>query len=226
MFLRKIEHRCSVCGATEGRFTSSPFGVLCARHYQQYYRHGKISNSSSENYRFNKNDVLDLGNGVSEIILLDYLGHYKGSTIVDTEDIKMLSAYKWHINDQGYALGSRRSNGSKEHIRMHRFLMNASEDLVVDHINGNRLDNRKSNLRICTKHQNSISHHRIAKNDSGCLGVYLDKNTNKWTSAITVNCKTVHLGSFHSKEEAIQARLAAEDKYYGEFAPQYNSQFR
>ena len=82
--------------------------------------------------------------------------------IVDSNKFVLLSQFKWWLNDKGYAvttqyLGGGRSNGKSKKIRMHRLIIGATQGEVVDHINRNRLDNRKSNLRIVTYSENNIN---------------------------------------------------------------------
>lgn len=79
--------------------------------------------------------------------------------------------------------------------------------LTVDHINGNTLDNRKCNLRLCTNVDNLKNRINLPKNNtSGILGVRFRKDRNKWYSELQVNGKTIRLGSYLTKEEAIKAR--------------------
>ena len=87
--------------------------------------------------------------------------------------------------------------------------MSPSEDMVVDHINHNRLDNRKQNLRLCTQGEN-LRNKKVK-------GVTFDKRRNKWYARIMINRKNLHLGSFDTKEEAIEARKQAEIEYFGEY---------
>ena len=99
--------------------------------------------------------------------------------LVDTEDYDWLNQYKWHsgINTDKkifYAITYLSKN--KQHIQMARFIMDCPKGMVVDHINGNQLDNRKKNLRICTQHQNSMNR-KLNKNNF--KGTYYDKYNNK-----------------------------------------------
>lgn len=89
-----------------------------------------------------------------------------------------------------------------------------------DHINRNGLDNRKANFRLCTKQENTTNRSLMSTNTSGIIGVRWNKRINKWIAQIMVNYKGMYLGCFSDKEDAIKARLQAEAKYFGEFAPQ------
>lgn len=134
----------------------------------------------------------------------------KGEVIlVDNDDFDMVSKYCWYVSTKGYAY----SRKNKKHVSMHRLLM-TPEKLQVDHINRNKLDNRKSNLRLVTNQQNQYNTRLPRNNTSGFKGVYYNKDCDKWSAQITVNKKTINLGLFENKELAIQARLLAEKQYY------------
>jgi len=97
----------------------------------------------------------------------------------------------------------------------------------VDHINGNTLDNRIKNLRLATHKQNRKNSKVCKNNNSGVTGVFWHKAGRKWVSCINVDCKPIYLGSFKKKEDAIQARIEAEKKYFSEFRrnPQIDCDF-
>lgn len=94
-------------------------------------------------------------------------------------------------------------------------------DLFVDHINGNKLDNRKSNLRICCNADNLKNRVKLPSNNtSGILGVRYRADRNKWYAEIQFNKQKINLGSYTEKEDAIKARLEAEIKYFGKYKSQ------
>lgn len=135
--------------------------------------------------------------------------------LFDKEDYEIINQYTWRINDQGYAL----TIPFGKQIRMHVLIMNSDLTKEVDHINGIRHDNRKSNLRICEHYQNIINSKTRTDNTSGKRGVYWDKSRNKWVVIITVNNKSHHIGRYSIFEDAVKAREEAEVKYFGEYAP-------
>ena len=102
-------------------------------------------------------------------------------------------------------------------LRLHRFIMNAPKGKVVDHINHNKLDNRKCNLRVCTQSQNTMNSSLRSDNSSGYTGVYWYKSRSKWLVRITVNGKCINLGYYDDLEEAVKVRKEAEIKYFGEY---------
>lgn len=120
------------------------------------------------------------------------------TALVDREDVKRILRFKWHYLKIGYA-----ASKSCPSLYMHRFIMNAPKGLVVDHINGNTLDNRKKNLRVVTHSFNLLHHVRLQKrNTSGIAGVSWHKKAQKWSANKQLNKENVYLGLFLSKEEA------------------------
>jgi hypothetical protein len=136
-------------------------------------------------------------------------------TIVDDEDFDWLNQWKWYYNDRGYAVRHMPSN-HKMLLYMHRVIMNTPPDMDTDHINGNGLDNRRANLRVCTTSQNLINHPKQIDNTSGYKGVY--KNHHHWQSIIMKDGKSIYLGTFKTKEISARAYDEAAKKYFGEFA--------
>lgn len=108
---------------------------------------------------------------------------------------------------------------NKTSIGLHRFIIDADRGSFVDHINGDRSDNRKCNLRICTRQENGANRVDNRNNKSGHRGVLWYNKNNKWMAYITVNWKRKHLGYFNNLEDAINARLVAEEMYFKDFAP-------
>lgn len=144
--------------------------------------------------------------------------------LVDKCDFDKINKYKWSAYcDKGtnsyYATrNSRRVEDKKRTtIHMHRYVMNAPSEVVVDHKYHNTLDNRKGNLRLSTHSQNSMNKRRAKNNKSGFTGVGFNKRSGKWVARITVNLKRISLGCFVLKSNAVKARKQAEVKYFGKY---------
>ena len=138
--------------------------------------------------------------------------------IVDDEDAAMVSALRWnlifHQGERIYAI----SNSATGSVLMHRLLMQCQDGLEVDHRNGDGLDNRRENLRVCTHAENMQNRAQHRNNTSGVTGVYWHRHRNKWAVQLRVNGKKVSLGHFSEMEEAKRVRDDAARRYHGEFA--------
>jgi len=136
--------------------------------------------------------------------------------IVDVEDYEWLSQHKWHAVKTGDRFYAYRSK-NKRSLSMHRVIMGEPKGMVVDHIDGNSLNNRRSNLRICTVAQN-LQNRRWTGGLSRYKGVCFVKRLNKWQAEITFNGRRMHIGCFDNEIDAAKAydRKAAE--LFGEFA--------
>lgn len=138
--------------------------------------------------------------------------------IVDDDLYDVISAHNWYLNGAGYA-GT--SIGGKD-VFLHRFIMGGEKGMEVDHINGNRFDCRRENMRFCTHSQNIANDGPRTNNKLGIKGVDWREPNKKFRATIRVNYKKIHLGLFDTAKEAAIAYNEASKKYYGEFAYQNN----
>ena len=142
--------------------------------------------------------------------------------IIDIEDYEKVSANKWFAylcksSGTYYARAGILVDGKRTIKGLHQVIMNAPKGFVVDHINGDPLDNRRCNLRICTQEDNKINRCIYKNNTSGYKGVSKHAN-GKWQSEITKNGKSKYLGLFPTPELAYAAYCKAALELHGEFA--------
>jgi HNH endonuclease len=146
----------------------------------------------------------------------------KGDAIAVDDDLyENLDEYKWHIH-QGYACRSVQTEKGSRKMRMHREILGlswgnqGSNAEVVDHIDGDKVNNTRSNLRICTKQENEWNRHAYSSNTSGYPGVRLrtDSSQNSYQAMIKVNGDDKCLGSFPTPEKAYIAYLEAKIFYH------------
>ena len=142
-------------------------------------------------------------------------------TIIETADLERANEMtaKWYVDlsdDTGsfYVIGSKHTNGKRSKPRLHRWLLEAKNGMVVDHINHDTLDNRRSNLREVTNSQNcqNLLGPQV-NNTSGYRGVTWHKRNQKWQAQLMVNSKRKYLGYFDSIEEANKAAVEGRKKY-------------
>lgn len=179
---------------------------LCWSHYLQMRRYGKILTRT----KYTPNEItIDGGIG--------YIQLYKGErepaekVLVDAEDVPLLKQHKWHIaRRRGKAYVE--TYVGRTPIQLHVLLLGKRENFNIDHINGNSLDNRRSNLRHITPAQNILNTH--VSNKSGRKGVHWRPARGKWVASITTKNKRIHK-QFKTFEEAVEFRKQLEREHYG-----------
>ncbi len=144
-------------------------------------------------------------------------------SLVDDSDFDMLNKLKWHSYYDGYnwyALHTKRLPGNKfKSFQMHRLLLNpSSSKVIIDHKDGDGLNNQRSNLRLCTHSENMKNRRSMKISISGLKGVSWNKKSNKWEARIMSNRKNFYLGGFDSKIKAYDAYCKGCFKYHGKFA--------
>ncbi len=143
-----------------------------------------------------------------------------GIALVDDQDAPQILNYRWYLHSVGpnrYARGYKKGNRKGGLLYMHRLVLAAAPDQEVDHINGDGLDNRRANLRICSRSQNNMN--RLLKSPgktSRFKGVY--RSGSRWAAELTLNHKRYRLGRFASETEAALAYAEKAAELFGEFA--------
>ena len=138
--------------------------------------------------------------------------------IVDDEYYEFLSQWNWTFHKLGYAYRTQWHEGKCVSVYMHRIVNNTPDGMGTDHINGDRLDNRKANLRTCNGSQNSMNRSHREGCSSRHKGVCWHKRAKKWLAYIKMNGVQKHLGVFISEQDAALAYNKAALEMFGEFA--------
>lgn len=181
--------KCKICN-------NKHFGKgYCSKHYMQIRLYGKILKRTIKD----KNEIIDCGDYL-EIILCNIQCQEIARTKIDENDLDKIKNIKWHLGNHGYAANT------KQNLRLHNLIMGNKKNLVIDHINQNKLDNRKQNLRYCSYSQNLI-------NSNKTKGIYWRKDKKKWKVKIGINYKTIHLGLYSDKRDALKIRKSAVKQY-------------
>lgn len=135
--------------------------------------------------------------------------------LCDIEDWDIMKDNLWFVDKYGYASANVEiENGLKRVRKFHVLIMGKKDGLVIDHINRNALDNRRVNLRFVTQHANTTNQGLRKNNTSGCTGVKFRKDTKRWSASIMLDGKSIALGCYDTKDEAIAARKRGEETYF------------
>jgi hypothetical protein len=134
--------------------------------------------------------------------------------LVDESDSQSVQRFNWYQDGHGYA----HTQSNYKFIKMHRLITGAKPGEEVDHVNGNRLDNRRANLRICSRTENARAFQKKRIGTSTYRGVSFCRPTGRWRAQITVNKKSINLGRYFSDADAALAYNTAALEFFGEFA--------
>lgn len=207
--------KCCICG-DDGKSVWHDGKSYCRKHYLQMYRYGK----TYERTIYDRNEYVDHNDeGYTECIMYNKNFEEVGRTLIDLDKKPYVEKYKIYMratSNKKYAIISL---GDGQKLLLHRFLLEIydrdySVDRCVDHKNGNSLDNRIDNLRICSQGDNMKN---IKKGDNYVCGIKWLSESQKWEAVITHNYKTIHLGNYKEFEEAVYARLKKERELFGEY---------
>ena len=152
------------------------------------------------------------------------------SFLIDKDDYEAVSKYVWHKTKGGYWMTVYSDEPYKQtHLKLHKLVTRTSSTELIDHVNRDKNDNRKCNLRVCDLYENARNSSIAKNNTSGFIGVSYNKQRKEWKASIhqksddrnRTGGKELFLGWYKNKEDAIVARLKGELKYFGkDFAPQ------
>lgn len=197
------------CAVEKCQKHSSGWSRYCSRHASQMRKHGKII-SDEPSYR-DPNEIVVCGSE-AKIILRDKFGFKVGEAIIDSSKVHLVSGFKWYLTSHGYCA----SKGKNLVSYLHRLVLGSNG--VIDHISGDKLDNRMSNLRECSHSQNLANISAKSNSKTGVKGVHPYKGGKKFCAQITHNRRVYSLGVFESIADAKKAYDEMAKKLFGEFA--------
>lgn len=210
-FISKSKRICQVEGCNSPHHAKG----YCCKHYQQIKKYGRIRRTRND-----PNKIISLKN-VCLIVLVGHNYSKFSVAIIDKEDLDKIKKYRWSVmkgNNTLYAQAKYKNGGRTTYLLMHRLIMDAKKGQEVDHRYRHGLDNRKENLRLCTRQQNRFN----SKSQKGCTSLYKGVSwheaTKKWQVYLCVDYKNKNLGSFDSQEDAAIRYDEAAKKNHGKFA--------
>lgn len=207
--------KCCVCGEN-GKCTWVDGKDYCRKHYLQMSRHGKIL----EHTIFDRNIYIDHEeDGYCECIMVNKNFEEVGRTLIDLDKKELVSKYKVFMRTSSKKKYAMINLPGGQKLLLHRFLCGFKDsdytpDQCVDHINGNSLDNRSENLRVC-HHKDNMKN--LKKGEKHVCGVCWLRENEKWSARISSKYQTIHLGNYDNFEEAVYARIKAEKEICDEY---------
>lgn len=198
---------CSACGSTKGRIIRYKRGEpYCWSHYLQMNRHGRLL----ERTKYTPNDIIEYEDR-AEIVLYEGERQPIARAIIDLADLPLVRPYKWHrASRKGKAYVETYIN--RKAVFLHHLFLPCIKGLDVDHIDGNSLNNRRSNLRYLNHHANILN--KAPSNKAGRMGVFWRQARNCWVAFINVKGRTIRRHC-KTREDAIKLREAMEMEYVG-----------
>ena len=142
----------------------------------------------------------------------------KKPVLVDKCDLDLFMSRNWHVHKHGYLVTNGYRKGVRTIFSFHRLAMQTPKGKMTDHINGNKLDNRRSNLRICTNAQNCRNTLGKSNRRHKYKNVYKVSGGKNYRATICVNYKEIYLGTFKTAKEGHEAVVAASKKYHKKFS--------
>lgn len=224
--LKGIKQECAVCGDIKHNVVFRPkYGkVLCTKHNAQFNKYGyAVDTDSRTMYDFNE---IITYKDYAEIILYDKDNVPISKVIIDLEDIELVQDYKWYLisdkDEFGFGYACTKLSGVT--LLLHKLVTDTDGNTVIDHIDCNKLNCRKYNLRIADKSKNSQNRKPPSNNTSGFTGVSWSSNRSRWYAQIEINGEHICLGSSTSLKEAVIMRINAEIEYFKDFRNPYNEE--
>jgi len=208
--------KCDICNR-EKAYKYKGKKYLCAAHRRHMDVYGKIKYT-----RCMPNEI-NIKDNYAEIILKNKYGVEEGKALIDIRFVDKIKNKKWYLLKSGKTIGYCASFERKNKNKYCKYDTNLlhwdiigkpKNDMVTDHINRNKLDNRESNLRFCSHQVNAINVSIGKNNKSGYTGVC--KVGNKWKAGLFFNGEHKFNKIFDNKEDAVSARLEAERIYHNE----------
>ena len=183
--------------------------IYTAKYCSMHMKRLMLGNDPHARSRNDPRPIIDNGDGTS-LIPLQKLGEY---AIIDTDDKHLVYGYKFYNTARNAVVAS----GSK--VKLHHLIMGKPDKgLVIDHINRNHLDNRRSNLRFTSQKLNSVNTGKHIVGTSVYKGVWNDKRNNKWIAELKYERKKIYIGRFATEIEAARAYNAKALELWGEYA--------
>ena len=208
-------YECEICGRKVNKKIRMCGYTLCYKHMHQLHKYGKfLDNISRTNSDLNDYVVSD---GVAYFNLYNQKNEKIATFIIDVCDIQKVKYHKWRLS-HGHVVTGLPSKGQQRDLSHVVLDIQKDDSVVVDHINGDPLDNTRGNLRICSQGENVLNKRFMSNNTTGFIGVSYKKDRDRYDPEIRFGYTRCHLGMTKTIEEAVYKRYIAEQLLFGEYA--------
>ena len=208
-------YECEICGRKVNKKIRMGGHTLCYKHMHQLHKYGKfLDNIPRTNSDLNDYVVSD---GVAYFNLYNQKNEKIATFIIDVCDIQKVKYHKWRLS-HGHVVTGLPSKGQQRDLSHVVLDIQKDDSVVVDHINGDPLDNTRGNLRICSQGENVLNKRFMSNNTTGFIGVSYKKDRDRYDPEIRFGYTRCHLGMTKTIEEAVYKRYIAEQLLFGEYA--------
>ena len=208
-------YECEICGRKVNKKIRMGGYTLCYKHMHQLHKYGKfLDNIPRTNSDLNDYVVSD---GVAYFNIYNQKNEKIATFIIDVCDIQKVKYHKWRLS-HGHVVTGLPSKGQQRDLSHVVLDIQKDDSVVVDHINGDPLDNTRGNLRICSQGENVLNKRFMSNNTSGFIGVSYKKDRDRYDPEIRFGYTRCHLGMTKTIEEAVYKRYIAEQLLFGEYA--------
>lgn len=211
-------YKCDICGRECFKKIRMGGYTLCSKHMHQLHKYGKFL----DNIQRTNNDLNDyeIKGDLVYFNLYNQKNEKIGQFFIDLDDIEKVKYKKWRLSAGHVITGQPAKKQQKELSHVILSIDKLEKGIVVDHIDGNSLNNTKVNLRICTQGENTLNKSFVSNNTSGFIGVSYRKDRNRYDPEIRRNGIRCHLGYTVTLEDAVYKRYHAERLLFDEYANQ------
>lgn len=210
-------YHCDICNREIKKKNRLGGYTLCQKHRHQLYKYGKFLDNIPRTVHDLNDYKIDYAHNTVTFNMYNQKSVFTASFVADLEDIEKLKYHKWRLNKDGYAITGGKTTG-RNASNVVLGIDSRKNNHIIDHINGNRLDNRKCNLRIVTTQQNALNRCQDSKSKLPTKGIYWNASRNKWESKIAFGGITVHFTRQNDIAVAAFQRYVAEKLVFREFS--------
>lgn len=209
-------YKCDVCGRESFRKIRLNGMTLCDKHKHQFKKYGKFLDNNPRTTK-DLNDYKII-NSIVYFNLYNQKNEKIGEFFIDLDDIEKVKYHKWRLSNGHVVTGNAAYKNNQELSHIVLDFDRTIENKVVDHIDGNPLNNTRNNLRICSQANNVLNKSFMSNNTSGFIGISFKKDRKLWVPEIQFRKIRCHLGATKDLKQAVYKRYYAEKLLFKEFA--------